>query len=219
MKPKYCVRMNYPNGFSIYQLRVVLNGVSPLVWRRLWVSSEMHFADLHRVLQTALGWSGLFLYEFHVHGRTFGSEAREARSARLAHFALRRGERFRYRYNFFASWECDVRLESILPQSASPVLPLCVAGRNPAPDEEEGGAWHYQQLQDHHRFPPTDALSVLAETIQRVLQRGDRTEIDFEELEEAQERVDAYLAFRERNFQRQQVNTELSQLLLERREA
>jgi hypothetical protein len=199
----------------VFKLRVVLNGVSPLVWRCLWVPSDLHcdlhFADLHQVLQTALGWTGLFLYQFHIHGRTFGSNARDARSARLAHFALHQGERFRYRYNFFAGWDCDVRLQAILPPAASPVLPFCEAGRNTAPDEEEDGAWHYQQLQDHHRFPPSDALLVLAETIQSVLQRGDRAEIDLEELEQAQKRVDAYLAFRERKFRRQQVNAELSQ--------
>jgi hypothetical protein len=52
-----------------------------------------------------------------------------------------------------------------------------------------------------------------------VLQRGDRAGIDLEVLEQAQEQVDAYLEFRERKFQRQQVNAELSQLLLERRKA
>ncbi|MBV9038700.1 MAG: hypothetical protein JO182_29705, partial [Acidobacteriaceae bacterium] len=82
-----------------------------------------------------------------------------------------------------------------------------------------GGAWRYQQLQDHHRFPPTDAVSVLAETIRSVPQRGDRAEIDREELEQAQEQVSAYLTFRERKFQRQQVNTELNQLQMERRGA
>jgi hypothetical protein len=125
--------------------------------------------------------------------------------------ALHRGERFRYRYNFFAPWECDVRLEALLSVTAS-ALPSCVAGRNPAPDEEAGGAWRYQQLQDHHRFPPTEAVSVLVETIRSVQQRGDRAEIDLEELEQAQEQVNAYLAFRERRFQRQQVNAELWQL-------
>jgi hypothetical protein len=183
------------------------------------VPGDIVLANLHRVLQTAFGWSDFYLYTFHFHGRTVGRDTGDPHAVRLADLALHRGERFRYRYHFFAPWDCDVRLESILPPPASPVLPCCVAGRNPAPDEEEGGAWHYQQLQDHHRFPPTDALSVLAETIQSVLQRGNRAEIDLEELEPAQERVDAYLKFRERKFQRRQVNAELSQLWLERRPA
>jgi Plasmid pRiA4b ORF-3-like protein len=40
---------------SMYRLRVVLNGVSPLVWRRLLVSSETNLADLHEILQLAFG--------------------------------------------------------------------------------------------------------------------------------------------------------------------
>jgi len=175
------------------------------------VPSDILLADLHRVLQIIFGWSDFYLYTFHFHGRTVGRDTGDPYAVRLADLALHHGERFRYQYNFFVGWECDIRLEALLSVPASP-LPCCVAGRNPAPEEEEGGAWQYQRLQDHHRFPPTEAVSVLAETIRSVQQRGDRAEIDLEELERAQERVNAYLAFRERKFQRQQVNAELEQL-------
>ena len=203
---------------SIHQLRVVLQGVSPLVWRRLLVPGDISLADLHQVLQTAFGWSDFYLYEFHFHGRTVGRDTGDRHAVRLADLALHRGERFRYCYNFFAYWECDIRLEALLSVTASS-LPSCVAGRNSAPEEDKGGAWRYQQLQDHHRFPPTEAVSVLAETIRSVQQRGDRTEIDLEELEQAQEQVNAYLAFRERKFERQRVNAALGQLPLARRKA
>jgi Plasmid pRiA4b ORF-3-like protein len=43
--------MSDPTLFFIYRLRVVLNGVSPLVWRRLLVSSKTNLADLHEILQ------------------------------------------------------------------------------------------------------------------------------------------------------------------------
>ena len=49
--------MNDPTQVSICQLRAVLNGVSPLVWRRLLLSSETTLADLHKILQLAFGWS------------------------------------------------------------------------------------------------------------------------------------------------------------------
>src|SRR3984893_10372225 len=87
--------MSDPTLCSIYRLRVVLNGVSPLVWRRFLVSSKTNLADLHEILQLAFGWSGFYLYEFRIHGRTFG----DARSVCLADFQLHPGERFRYRYN------------------------------------------------------------------------------------------------------------------------
>ena len=43
---------------AIYQLRVVLRGVSPLIWRRLLVVSETSLGELHEILQSAFGRSG-----------------------------------------------------------------------------------------------------------------------------------------------------------------
>ena len=36
---------------SIYQLRIVLRGISPLIWRRVLVSSETTLAHLYTILQ------------------------------------------------------------------------------------------------------------------------------------------------------------------------
>ena len=40
------------SSIAIYQLRVVLCGVSPLVWRRLLVVSTTSIAELHEVLDS-----------------------------------------------------------------------------------------------------------------------------------------------------------------------
>jgi hypothetical protein len=56
----------------VYQLRVVLRGVNPLIWRRLLVSSESNIADLHATLQIALGWSDSHLNRFLIQGREYG---------------------------------------------------------------------------------------------------------------------------------------------------
>src|ERR1700720_2450685 len=53
---------------AIYQLRVVLRGVSPLIWRRLLVVSETSLGELHEILQSAFGWSGEHLHRFLIHG-------------------------------------------------------------------------------------------------------------------------------------------------------
>jgi hypothetical protein len=55
-----------------YQLRVVLRGVSPLIWRRLLVSAESNIADLNATLQIALGWSDSHLNRFLIQGREYG---------------------------------------------------------------------------------------------------------------------------------------------------
>src|SRR4029453_12351409 len=107
--------MNDPNTLSIYRLRAVLNGVSLLVWRRFLLLSETSLADLHKILQLAFGWSGFYLYEFCIHGKTFSSNTVDPRSVCLGDFQLRPAERFRYRYNFLAFWESDLRLEATVP--------------------------------------------------------------------------------------------------------
>ena len=65
-----------PAGPFVYQLRVVLRGVSPLIWRRLLVRSDTSIADLHTTLQLALGWSDEHLNRLVIHGRDYGVAAR-----------------------------------------------------------------------------------------------------------------------------------------------
>ena len=57
---------------DLYQLRVVLRNVSPLIWRRLLVRSDTSIAELHAVLQTAMGWSDTHLDRFRIHGKAYG---------------------------------------------------------------------------------------------------------------------------------------------------
>jgi hypothetical protein len=60
------------SSIALYQLRVVLCGVSPLVWRRLLVVSETSLGELHEMLQSAFGWSGEHLHRFLIHGVAYG---------------------------------------------------------------------------------------------------------------------------------------------------
>jgi Plasmid pRiA4b ORF-3-like protein len=69
---------------TIYQLRIVLRGVSPLVWRRLLVHCNTSLAHLHDILQIAFAWSGEHLYDFHIHGKDYGSHGADASHIRVA---------------------------------------------------------------------------------------------------------------------------------------
>jgi Plasmid pRiA4b ORF-3-like protein len=42
----------------VYWLRVVLSGISPLIWRQLEVPATLTLAQLHEVLQISFAWSG-----------------------------------------------------------------------------------------------------------------------------------------------------------------
>ena len=58
---------------SVYHLRVVVPGLSPLIWRRLRVRREMSLAALRDALQIVFAWSDGHLHGFRSHGEDYGS--------------------------------------------------------------------------------------------------------------------------------------------------
>ncbi len=56
----------------IYQLKVVLLGVSLMIWRRLLVSRDSTIADLHYTLQIEMGWEDIHLHHLIIYGKQYG---------------------------------------------------------------------------------------------------------------------------------------------------
>ena len=56
----------------VYQFKVVLRGIGPMIWRRLLLRSDHSIADLHYTIQIAMGWSDSHLHRFHIHGKDYG---------------------------------------------------------------------------------------------------------------------------------------------------
>ena len=141
-------------GSAVYQLRVVLHGISPLIWRRLVVPGATTLADLHEILQAAFGWEDTHLHRFTVHGVDYGSTGVVSHTAAvsLAGFALRAGERFTYEYDLFAVWLHDLRVEAVLAAEPSQVYPRCTGGRRDAPPEGAGGPWAFMEA-EQRRVP------------------------------------------------------------------
>src|SRR5262245_13726183 len=110
---------------SISQLRIVLRGVSPLIWRGVLVQSDRTLASLHTLLQILLAWSAEHLHSFCIHGRAYGSAGAPTGHVRLRDGCLHRGERFRYVEDFGAFWACNSRLEALRPLAPRRVYPVC----------------------------------------------------------------------------------------------
>src|ERR1700726_493823 len=211
---------------AIYQLRVVLRGVSPLIWRRLLVASETSLGELHEILQSAFGWSGEHLHRFLIHGAAYGIPhvggivfREDARGVPLSRFRLHCGERFRYEYDFTTNWKLDIRLERALPFDQDRVLPSCTGGNRTAPPEDCAGALDYLKRLDWHRSHlPIDELKIMAEAIRRFLDSdGNRHAIgDLDELREAVDRVKAYQDFQPDRFDRRELNRQLRALAQDR---
>ena len=62
-----------PEGGSILQLKVRLLRLGPMVWRRVLVPEVMSLRELHGVLQVAMGWDGIHLFEFSIRGVRYSS--------------------------------------------------------------------------------------------------------------------------------------------------
>jgi Plasmid pRiA4b ORF-3-like protein len=200
---------------SIYQLRIVLRGISPLIWRRVLVPSETTLAHLHTILQILFAWSDEHLHSFHIHGKEYGSSGAPTRGVRLRDFGLHRGERFRYVYDFGAYWECEIRLEALLPLAPRRVYPVCIGGKRAAPPEDCWSAWGYLERLDQHRLsPPLEAMQVVADAISTLLAADPQTSVraalgDLDDLHEAVDCLERYQAFQPDHFDRGEINTQL----------
>ena len=209
---------------SVYQFRVVLQGISPLIWRRLLIRSDMSLATLHAALQIVFAWSDEHLHAFRIHGKEYGcghlgapSFEDDPRQVRLGQLRLHRGEHFTYVYNFIDHWVCDLRLEAVRPLDSGGHYPVCLGGKRAAPPEDCGGAWAYLQRVDRHHVP-LEAMAVVARVLNRLLEADDHTTIrqivgDRDTFREAVDQFDVYLQFRPEHFDRRDVNARLQVLV------
>src|SRR5947209_7775893 len=55
-----------PKSNKIYQLKLILLGVKPSIWRRVAVRADATLGELHEVIQRAMGWTNSHLHQFIV---------------------------------------------------------------------------------------------------------------------------------------------------------
>jgi Plasmid pRiA4b ORF-3-like protein len=69
-----------PEMLCVYQFKVVLRGISPMIWRRLLLRSDHSIADLHYTIQIPMGWSDSHLHRCHIQ-----RASRSRGSSRMGH--------------------------------------------------------------------------------------------------------------------------------------
>jgi len=139
---------------TIYTLRIELQGIEPLIWRRLQVRSDTPLAHLHRVFQVLMGWTNSHLHNFHIGENDYGIPDREFPELRFVSERGRTleallGDRIRefgYDYDFGDGWEHRVVVESIGEGKPQWPYPLCLAGERACPPEDIGGTGGYKNF-------------------------------------------------------------------------
>ncbi len=124
---------------TVHQLKISLEGVEPIVWRRVQLRSTDTLARLHEVIQIAMGWENYHLHRFE--GR-YGNTLDEQQPAST----LSVGQMLCYTYDFGDNWQHLVEVEKILTNPRRPSYPTCTAGRRACPPEDSGGPYGYYDM-------------------------------------------------------------------------
>lgn len=141
-KPKY-----------LYQLKISLNEIKPPIWRRFIVDPEIKLPDLHKIIQTVMGWTNTHLHHFYkdnifysLPDEDFEDYYIDYRKIKLNHLLFDVKQKLYYEYDFGDGWNHTIVLEKIVPADMYPIVPICIAGRRNCPPEDCGGPYGYYDL-------------------------------------------------------------------------
>jgi hypothetical protein len=202
---------------TILQIKVWLTGISPMVWRRVLVPSGFTLRELHGVLQVAMGWEGIHLYDFQLRAGRYGSweVAASSPDVTLAALRFRKGARFIYEYDLNIPWCHEVRVEDRLPPEVRKTYPLCTGGGGACPPEDCGGPEGFMaRRDDRFSFDALEDLDTVVEVIQQVALKNGSEPLALDQetrwrLEDALERAKAREEAQGRPFSRREINASL----------
>ncbi|WP_336247076.1 plasmid pRiA4b ORF-3 family protein [Allorhizobium ampelinum] len=196
------------------QFRVWLRDVNPMVWRRVQVASTMTLREFHGVLQVAMGWEGIHLYQFIIHTARYGSWEIGARSPAmtLGELKVRKGSRFGYEYDLNVPWEHEIRLEERQPVKPGAHYPACTGGDGDCPQEDCGGPEAWMWRQGNATMDDLDITMAFLQEVSEakslaVLGGSDRAE----ELRAALDRLTERASWLGNRFERRKTNERLQQ--------
>lgn len=142
----------------IYQIQISLLESKPKIWRRVLIQSDMLLSDLHKVIQTSMGWTNSHLHQF-IKNETRYSERMpndfsweelgnvDYQKMKVSDLLIKEEERILYEYDFGDGWNHDIILEKILPGEENELgKPICLAGRMNCPPEDCGGIRGYSDM-------------------------------------------------------------------------
>jgi hypothetical protein len=148
---------------AVYQLKVTLDGIRPLIWRRIQVRGDITLFKLHKILQVVMGWDDYHLHKFVIEGEDYSVICREAdmlgddftdeKKVRLNRVIPGEKFKFSYEYDFGDNWRHTILVEKIFRPQEELKVPFCLKGKRAAPHEDCGGEGGYYNLLKALRNP------------------------------------------------------------------
>jgi hypothetical protein len=145
----------------VYQFKVSLMDIKPIIWRRIQVPSTYSFWDLHVAIQDAMGWLDYHLHEFRIptldreeisrigipDDEGFEEEPVLAGwDVSISDYFSSQNPSAEYTYDFGDDWRHTIKLEDIIPRSPGVRYPVCSAGARHCPPEDVGGPFGYGEF-------------------------------------------------------------------------
>ena len=126
--------MTASSSDAIAILRIEIEYIEPLIWRRIAVRTSMNLKALHKVIQAAMGWLDYHLWEFTADDRRYGipipddpdwnRRISNAASTKLSALLTAGVTEFGYMYDFGDDWAHRIIVEAIEPAEAGSLPPL-----------------------------------------------------------------------------------------------
>ncbi|MFZ0668223.1 MAG: plasmid pRiA4b ORF-3 family protein [Acidimicrobiales bacterium] len=141
--------LNQPSDQSFLRLRIQLDDIDPVIWRRLLVPGEVSMAKLAGMLIAAMGWTKFHLHEFKVGGASYGIDFDDVPEGQVDEKdvtvlqALSDVKHFTFEYDFGDSWKHEVVIEELGWSYFRLKYGVCVDGANSCPPEDVGGISGY----------------------------------------------------------------------------
>ena len=142
-----------PKSKHIYQFKITLRDSKPPIWRRIQVHSDTRLDQMHKILQSVMGWWDYHLHQFIIDDNYYGIpdddyvgflDMHNQKQFKLHDFTSTEGFKCTYEYDFGDSWEHILLLEKILPAEKGLQYPVCIKGKRACPPEDVGGIWGYE---------------------------------------------------------------------------
>jgi hypothetical protein len=116
------------------------------------VPRDIRLRNLHRTLQTVMGWTNTHLHQFVLQKKKFldprgrvGTKVTDESRTTLGELIWTRGARLLYEYDFGDGWQHELLLEEVLLGDES-FQQICVGGQRCCPPEDCGGPQGYAEL-------------------------------------------------------------------------
>lgn len=137
---------------QIYQLQIILVDSKPKIWRKIIVNPDTLLVDLHRIIQTTMGWTNSHLHKFKDGNYDYAPKefeldgSKNSRTTKLNKLLKKDKESIIYEYDFGDGWKHEVILEKIIEVDEKNQIPQCIDGKRNCPPEDCGGVWGYEDL-------------------------------------------------------------------------